>query len=282
MLASPPRTVLARFGLLMLVALPLACESSSPTSPSAPHGVAGATVAGGAVTASAADDGSTLKVSAPIPQSPVLNVEVEILTPSLSVANASAAFVSGLAFPHEFELYQVEANGALTMVDTGVVPQGPAGSTSYPVSTPLNDETPHQWRARGRYQGAKGPWSSMAAFRTNAPVWIAAPVPLDPNDGELVTGLRPVLQIANPEIEGDSGPVTVEFRLPLIPSLRTRSPFLVREWGITPRSPRPYQMSTLRTCESSEPVWCRALTWSWKQFTSGVPEQRMDRLKRFL
>ena len=53
----------------------------------------------------------------------------------------------------------------------------------------------------------------MAAFRTNAPVWIAAPVPLDPNDGELVTGLCPVLQIANLEIEGDSGPVTVEFQI---------------------------------------------------------------------
>ena len=63
------RIVLTRLGVLFLVVLPLACENSSPTSPSARTtmpGAGGAKFSATDVSAAAAADGSTLKVSAPV------------------------------------------------------------------------------------------------------------------------------------------------------------------------------------------------------------------------
>ena len=199
----------------MLVVLPLACENSNPTSPSAQNtmpGAEGALLSATDVSSTAAADGSTLKVSAPVVQIPIGNVEVEVLTPTLTVANAQSAFVSGVNLRHEFQVHRVEPNGTLMQVDTGLIPQG-VGQTAYVVQNPLRDDTPHQWRARASFQGSKGPWSEMAAFRTNVPVTIFEPTPLQPEPGEVVDSVRPVLEIENPQIDGDPGPVFVEFQV---------------------------------------------------------------------
>ena len=120
------RIVSIRLGVLLLVALPLACESSSPSAPSATNaGPGGAgTFSAAEISATAAADGSTLKVSAPVPQSPISNAEVEILRPTLTAINAQSPFVSGVGFEHEFQVYRIEANGGLTPVDSATVPQG--------------------------------------------------------------------------------------------------------------------------------------------------------------
>lgn len=197
----------------MLAALPLACESSSPVSPSATAvpgpGMSG--VVGASVSETAAEDGSSLKVSAPIPQSPIENVVVETLNPTLAVLNAEPRFVSGLAFEHEFKVHQV-AGGSLTMVDSKTVPQG-SPVTSYTVETLLANDTLYQWQARAVFQSAYGPWSSAAEFRTSVPVHIAKPTLLQPGPGEVMDTVRPVLEILNPEIVGDPGPVLIEFQI---------------------------------------------------------------------
>ena len=204
-----------RLGVLSLVALPLACESSSPSAPSAtnagPGGGAG-TFSAADITGTAAADGSTLKVTAPVPQSPIANVEVEVLTPTLTAANAQSSFVSGVNFDHEFQVYRVEASGGFTPVDSGTVPQG-VGETSYVVQNPLDDDTPHQWQTRAVFEDSYGPWSEMVPFRTNVPVTIFEPTPLQPAPGEVVDSVRPVLEIENPRIDGDPGKVFVEFQV---------------------------------------------------------------------
>ena len=121
------------------------------------------------VSEAVAEDGSSLKVSAPVAQSPIGDVDVETLTPTLTVSSAEAMYVSGLSFTHEFQVHRVEANGGLTMVDTKMVPQGGA-TTSYTVETLLDNDTPYRWQARAVFQSAVGPWSSAAGFvqRTKA------------------------------------------------------------------------------------------------------------------
>ena len=204
-----------RLGILVLVVFALACESSSPTSPSATNGAAGAgagSVPGGLISEAGAEDGSTLKVSAPNPQSPINDAEVETLLPTLNAVGAQSPFVSGVSFPHEFQVYRVEANGDLTMVDSATAPQG-GGITSYTVQAELNDDTAHQWRVRAVFQGAHGPWSEMAAFETNLPAEILAPTPLQPALGEEVNSVRPILEVENPVTRGDPGPVMIEFEV---------------------------------------------------------------------
>ena len=211
----------------MLAALPIACESSSPSSPSA---TTAGSATGAAFSAAAAADGSTLKVSAPVAQSPIGNVEVEVLIPTLTVGNAQPPFVSGVNFVHEFQVYRVEGNGGLTPVDNGTVSQG-VGVTSYEVQNPLRDDTPHQWTARAILGDSHGPWSEMAAFRTNVPVTIFEPTPLQPEPGEVVDSVRPVLEVENPQIDGDPGTVVVEFQVAADPNFQNIVAVLSEEMG---------------------------------------------------
>lgn len=199
--------LLRRLGILLVVVLPLACENSSPTAPTA-----GNTLSGGGANLTAAADGPTLKVSSPVPQSPIANSEVETLTPRLTVTNAEAPFVSGVLFPHEFEVYRVDGGIGGTSVDSGTVSQG-SGVTSYEVQTSLADDTLYQWRARAVFQDSHGPWSALEDFRTNVPLEILAPVLLQPAQGEVVETLRPVLEIQNPDIVGEPGTVFIEFQV---------------------------------------------------------------------
>jgi len=227
------RIVSIRLGILVLVAVPLACDSSSPTTPSGPSAVAGGgTVAFSAadVLAAAAEDGSTLKVSAPVPQSPIANTEVEVLTPTLTVVNSESQFISGVNFPQEFQVYRVEGNGILTPVESGIVPQG-AGVTSYVVQAPLVDDTPHQWKVRASFDGAFGPWSEMAAFRTKVLVTIFEPTPLQPAPGEVVDSIRPVLEVKNPQIDGDPGLVFIEFQVATDSNFQDMVAILSEEMG---------------------------------------------------
>ena len=118
------RTVSIRLGVLLLIALPLACENSSPSAPSATNAGPGAGAGGfpaAGFSGMAAADGSTLKVSAPVAQSPIANAEVEVLTPTLIAENAASPFVSGVDFDHEFQVYRLEPGGGLMPVDSGTV-----------------------------------------------------------------------------------------------------------------------------------------------------------------
>lgn len=136
--------------------LAVACTKSSPnlTSPSAVR--PGAT--------GAAEDGSTLKVTAPIPQSPVnsqaLTSGGEI---ALVVTNASTEFGTAAALTYVFQIHNASGVSVYT---SAPIAGGSSGTTTHllPDSVALEAEKRYDWRARAEFEGEKGPWSNLAAF----------------------------------------------------------------------------------------------------------------------
>src|SRR6185295_18958385 len=106
------------------LALAVACTKSSPnlTSPSAAR----------PGTANAADDGSTLKVSAPTPQSPVNNQGLPTGTEvTLVVTNASTTYAAPVALAYRFEVYTDSGN---RVYSSSLIAGGSAGTTSHLIS----------------------------------------------------------------------------------------------------------------------------------------------------
>jgi hypothetical protein len=136
--------------------LAVACTKSSPnlTSPSAVR--PGAT--------GAAEDGSTLKVTAPIPQSPVNTQQITTGNDiTLVVTNASTSFGTPVALTYRFEIYSTSGD---RVYNSSLVAGGSAGTTSHllPDSVPLEGEQRYSWRARAEFEGEAGPWSAPALF----------------------------------------------------------------------------------------------------------------------
>jgi len=147
-------TSLCKFGAAAVctLAVAVACSKKAP-SPSAPSAAEQAS-------AEANADGSTLKATAPTPQSPVNGVRLEALQSVVLVAgNSTTAFMPDVPLSYRFEL--TSAGGAI--VENVLVPGG-SGTTSRAVTADLDSETPYQWRVRPEYQGTAGPWSALAAF----------------------------------------------------------------------------------------------------------------------
>lgn len=137
------------------LALAVACSKSSPnlTSPSAVRpGAAGA-----------APDGSTLKVTAPTPQSPVNNQSIEGNEVALVVTNASTAFGSPAALAYRFEIHNTSGT---QVYYSSLIAGGSAGTTSHlvPDSVALEGDERHTWRARAEFEGEAGPWSESSSF----------------------------------------------------------------------------------------------------------------------
>lgn len=137
-----------------VLALAFACGKSSqaPTSPSSSE------VAGGA----ANPDGSTLKVTAPTPVSPINGAQPDAAL--VFVASKSQAKFSDLPLSYEFQV----RSGSSVVYDSGVVPgvgSGPS-NVQFSPAVALTPDTAFTWRARASYQGAFGPWSSDATFKS--------------------------------------------------------------------------------------------------------------------
>jgi hypothetical protein len=138
-----------------VAALTLACSQGSapPTSPAGTD--PGSFTAG--------PDGATLKVSAPVALSPVGGIEITDLSPDLVISNATARFVSALPLAYVFQVIDEEGRVIYT---SPPVPAGANGQTQHEVDMNLRSNEGHTWRAWAVYQGARGPMSSTASFRT--------------------------------------------------------------------------------------------------------------------
>jgi len=208
-------TGLPRLAPLVLAAATMACDgSSNPVSPSASSG--GAVAGGGqrntlAVSGLATEGETSLKVTTPVAQSPASNGEVDTLTPTLTVVDAQPLYVSGVALNHEFQVFRTSGSGEIVH-EAGTV-GSTAGMTSYLVQTPLSNNTDYQWRARATHAGEYGPWSDAATFRTNVPGRILLPELTLPEPGAPLNSIRPILEVANPVVEGNPGTVYVEFEV---------------------------------------------------------------------
>jgi hypothetical protein len=145
-------------GLAAFVGLTLACsETPSVTSPTGSASSSTNAVAGSKVgtTAAGAADGSTLKVTPPVPQSPINDQRLG--DSGTLVAAPSTVKFANAALQYRFEIF----NPAGALVDSAVM-----GGPSYKIAGTLDMDTRHSWRVRAEYQGAFGPWSAPASFLT--------------------------------------------------------------------------------------------------------------------
>jgi hypothetical protein len=140
------RNLFAVTGVAVLLGLTLACtsDSSTPLTPTPPS-----------VAADAAADGSTLKVSAPVAQSPVGGVKPSTGPATLVVSSSTALFTNTPALQYRFQVF----NSANQMVENAVV-----NSPTHAVDAELTVNAGYTWIARAEYQGSAGPWSTRASF----------------------------------------------------------------------------------------------------------------------
>ena len=147
-----------KFALLSATALlasAVAC-SNAPETPSSPGSLTGGE-------GNAAPDGSTLKVTAPAPQSPVNGAQPQTLT---FVAGASTPQFAGAAAPAlSYELEVKNGGGTTVCSSTG----NASGSTvTINPTCFIEFDVNHTWRMRARLGNATGPWSAAATFRSPA------------------------------------------------------------------------------------------------------------------
>ena len=198
-------------------------DKAAPTAPSIPKASAKALARKGGnpdllVNASELNaDGGTLKSTAATPQSPKDNAETGDLTPVLTLANASADFLTQAQFDasgiqYFFEIKIIREDGTDAIVDANRTPQT-TGTTSYRVNVELEETTNYKWRARPMIGAEAGPWSDYALFRTPTLIQLGIPTPLaPPNNGE-APDLTPELVVTNAEVVGDVSDVMYEFSL---------------------------------------------------------------------
>jgi len=160
-----------------VLATAVACSNSpeTPVSPSSSQ----------SGSAGAAADGSTLKVSAPVPQSPVNNQQPDSLV--LTASKSTSSFGSNTPLSYEFE---IKNSGGTTVCSSGVVGGGSGSTVSYAPTCTLEFDQPYTWRARGAVDNARGPWSAVASFRAPAGGYVRDNELFDPlTNGKTVGGV---------------------------------------------------------------------------------------------
>jgi hypothetical protein len=214
------RSQLIASSAVIVLALGVACsrQSSSPTSPSAQ--------APGSGGAPAAADGSTLKVTAPTPISPVNNQQVTD-TPTLTAGVSTLKFAVG-SLQYRFQLFS--DTGALAQ-DSGVV----AGPAFRPTVT-LDLKKRYTWRARAEYQGAFGPWSAAASFVSAEGGYLRGNEAFDPLYNGTTVGERvgQTTFVAGKGIRLDSNSSFVRY---LIPVTITSGEFSMEVEGLRANAP---------------------------------------------
>ena len=224
-------------------------------------------------TPSTASDGSTLKVTAPLPVSPINDQKPETGPALLVVSPSTAPFVPAIAVKYRFQVF----NSANTMVDNALV-----NTTSYDVGADLTADLRHTWRARAEGGDAFGPWSTTASFI--APPtggYIKGSELYDPLiNGKTVGRIHgPVTFIPGVGVRMDSTDSYIEYTLPqtltegefsaLVTNLSTDSPtedpknrILTMRQGDAQINDNPYRMSIDKRGNG-------AIAW---RFLSGNPE----------
>jgi len=127
----------------------IACSGGTPVAPDSSASAAAGSSAAGA-------DGETLKASKPTLVSPINDVELSTVRPTLQIGGSSARFANQ-NFDYEFE---IQTSGGST-----VHKQVVGGMSSSP-GDDLQTQSTYKWRARAVLGNATGPWSNFATFRT--------------------------------------------------------------------------------------------------------------------
>jgi hypothetical protein len=151
------------------LALAVACSKNSESPVSPTGAVPGASQAG--------PNGETLKASAPSPQQPVNNAQLDQLSFTSGKATSSFDAATAAAFSYEFEV----RSGSNVVCSSGPIGGGGDSTVTWtPASCQLDFDSAYTWRVRATYQGAAGPWSSDATFRSPAGGFIRGNEVFDP------------------------------------------------------------------------------------------------------
>ncbi len=148
--------------------------------------------------------------SAPTLPMPMCAGRVANNRPTLSVTNATDPQSAPLTY--QFEVYEDASLTTLVADATGV--PGGAGTTSWRVTVPLQEDATYYWRARASDASAFGAWTmpvcSFTVDATNSPP--TAPQPDQPSNGASVATTTPTLSVGNAvDPEGDA--LTYEFEV---------------------------------------------------------------------
>jgi hypothetical protein len=137
---------------LALVVFTAAC-AQNPESPMSPSATGTSTAAN--------PDGSTLKVSAPVPVSPADGAVADSVRPTVTFRNSTGRFTS-VALGYRVQVFS--AAGAV--IGEFTVSQDASGQTSFGAEADLAFDTEYRWRVRAEFSGEAGPWSPVWSFRT--------------------------------------------------------------------------------------------------------------------
>lgn len=185
----------AAIGAALVAGLAIAC-SEAPTNP------AGANAATSG--AAAAADGSTLKVTAPTPTSPVNDFQTEGNV--TLVATASTGKYVATTVQYNFEVY----NAANVRVYNVTV-----NSPSWTIPDSLDMEARYTWRVRATAQGGGGPWSTTASFKAPAGGYIKDREIFDPlTNGRTVGRFTRDVTFTSEGVRLNGQESVVEYRMP--------------------------------------------------------------------
>jgi hypothetical protein len=203
------------------LALTFACsrQSQSPTSPSSK------TTPG----ADASADGSTLKVSAPTPTSPINDAQASDNQPTLTASASTPKFDPSLGpLQYRFEVYS--ETGAKVQ-DSGLM-----SSPSFKITATLSFKQRQTWRVRAEFQGLIGPWSPMASFVSAEGGYIRGNEAFDPifNGQTLGQIIGQATFVPNVGIRVENTNSYVKYA---IPQTITSGEFSVEVLGLRPNAP---------------------------------------------
>ncbi len=166
----------AIFGAGCLLAATIACSNTaSPISPDA--GIPGSAGAG--------PSGETLKIAAPVTVAPTGGTSVD-LGFGLIIGNVSGTYAT---FPVTYRWEIRNPSGSTALRGTKAATAG--ANTTVTITAALDFDTTYTWRVRAEYNGAFGPWSAPASFKTAAGSYMNGDTILDLlTDGETLGAVR--------------------------------------------------------------------------------------------
>lgn len=182
----------------VVLATAVACGTTkTPTSP------ASASLA----SAEAGASGETLKIGAPTLTSPIGGVQLQTSVVTLTFSAVTGTYAS---FTPSYEIEFRNPAGTLLANPT-------ITGTSYTVTATLDFDTIYTWRVRATYQGAVGPWSSTASFKTQVAAFISGNTLYDPLTTGRTVGTRngPTTFVAGQGLRLEDQTAYLQYNLPV-------------------------------------------------------------------
>ena len=130
--------------------------------------------------------GGSGSLTAPAPQSPAHDTQLDTLRPTLVVANSTGG--SG-ARVYEFQVSDRSDFASSVAAQSGIA-EGAGGTTSFTPSSDLQPSTRMYWRARTTQGSTTSAWSSMHQFRTRVVGFSRAGQLFDPLTNGETLGIR--------------------------------------------------------------------------------------------